>query len=190
MNLPQKLLAIFSESEGELRNQPWFDSDWTICSGYWDDPRYSDTVVLKLSKKNWSSTFPITLYGGAEIHYAAWIDEKSLNKRELLFGMHVFGYPMIESKKVRKKDFTDWFRSEHGDTVLSWSYHSINKGSQVPYAGHFRFETYSDVKKFMVEDFGRFVSLANSIDDRLSELKETYEGHIKSLQTTPASHRA
>ncbi len=189
MNLPQELLTTFSKSEELLKKQTWFTSDWSTSSGHWDDPRYPDTVVLKLSKRNWTTIFPITLYQGAEIHYAAWIDEKSYKKKELVFGMHVFGYPMIKNKKVRKKDFTDWFRSEHGDTILSWNHHSIKKGLQVPYAGRFRFETYSDLSTFMTEDFCRFVSLSDSIENRLSDLKETYDGHIKSFQTTSASRR-
>ncbi|MGJ8678595.1 MAG: hypothetical protein ACSHX0_13865 [Akkermansiaceae bacterium] len=175
MNLPHELLTTFSESEELLKQQPWFNSDWTTSSGQWDDPRYSDTVVLKLSKRNWTTTFPITLYQGAEIHYAAWVDEKSYKKKELVFGMHVFSYPMIDSKKARKKDFTDWFRSKHGHTVLSWNHHRISKGPQVPYAGSFKFKAFSDIQFFMLEDFNRFASLAESIDTRLAEIKNMYE---------------
>jgi len=175
MNLPKELQTIFSDAKEELFKRDWFGSDWTACSGHWDDPRYTDTVVLKLSKKNWSTVFPITLYDGAEIHYAAWIDEKSFSKKELIFGMHVFAYPMINSKKVRKKDFTDWFRSEHGDTVQSWNYHTISMGPQVPYAGRFKFDDLSEIQGFMVSDFSRFASLATSIDERLTQLKEAYQ---------------
>ncbi len=82
---------------------------------------------------------------------------------------------MIESKKVRKRDFTDWFRTRHGETVLSWNHHSITKGPRVPYAGRFKFETPSEILDFLEEDFGRFASLSDSIDQRLTELKELYD---------------
>ena len=175
MNLPEELLTVFAGSEKRLNRKSWFGSEWMSCSGFWDDERYTDTIVLKLSKKDWSSSVPMTLYAGGEIHYAAWIDQNSFKKKELVFGMHVFGYPMIHSKKVRKKDFTDWFRSTHGESIQAWGNHTVSKGPQVPYAGTFKFETFPELEDFMVEDFDRFSQLANSIDEGLSQLKAEYE---------------
>lgn len=174
MNLPNELVTVFSEAEDTIRGQDWYDDDWSCCSGQWEDPRYSDTIVLKLSRREWSSCFPITLYEGAEIHYAAWVDEKSFAKNEVVFGMHVFGFPMIADPKVRKGDFTDSFRERCRETIHGWGHHDVKRGPRVPYGGTYRFGVGDDLRLFLVNDFRRFASLKGEIDSILVVIREKY----------------
>lgn len=163
------------EAEGMLRGEGWYDDDWTSCAGYWDDPRYSDTIVLKLSRREWSSCFPITLYEGAEIHYAAWVDEKSIRRNEVVFGMHLFAFPMIENSRVKKGDFTDPFRERLGKRIVEWGHHDVKRGPRVPYGGKYRFESGDDLMDFLVGDFGRFASLKDSVESLLAEVRDKWD---------------
>ncbi len=76
MTFPGALLDCFSDVEKGIRSAPWFDGEWSACSGLWETERYPATVVLRLTRRNWASVFPATLTSRAEIQYAAWVDEK------------------------------------------------------------------------------------------------------------------
>lgn len=174
--MPSEILDCFMEAEGMLREQKWYDEEWTSCAGYWDDLRYSDTIVLKLSRREWSSCFPITLYEGAEIHYAAWVDEKSIGRNEVVFGMHVFAFPMIENPRAKKGDFTDPFRERLGERILGWGHHDVKRGPRVPYGGKYRFESEAELREFLFLDFQRFVSLQEDIDALLAIIRSKWGG--------------
>jgi hypothetical protein len=64
---PNPILESFSAVEEAIRRLAWFTPDWSCCSGLWRTGRYAETVVLRLSKRNWSPVFPISMDKGGEI---------------------------------------------------------------------------------------------------------------------------
>jgi len=100
MTILQSHVNCFSATAEALRALPWFTADWSCCSGLWKTDRYPDTLVIRLTKRNWSSVFPITLHKGGEIQYAAWIDSKLLAASTVRFEMHLFAFPT--KKKIKK----------------------------------------------------------------------------------------
>jgi hypothetical protein len=171
MDFPDDVIAAFASVEAMIKRREWFSTDWSCCSGLWQTEKYGDTVVLRLTKKNWSSVHPAdSLYAGGEIQYAAWIDPKLFRRNEVRFEMHVFGFVGGGRKKIRKGDFTNAFRERAGARIRGFEHHDMERGGAVPYAGKYRYAGKDDLEAFLVRDFDNFASLAPLVDGRLGEL--------------------
>ena len=168
MSFPGDLLECFSGAEKSIRRAPWFDDDWSACSGLWKTERYPATVVLRLTRRNWSSAFPATLTSGAEIQSAAWADEKLHMRSKVRFEFHIFAFP--GRRKIKKRDFTDSFRKTNSAAIATFGFHHTDRGPAVPYAGEYQYKDPRDLHDFLVRDFSNFASLAGSIDELLGSL--------------------
>lgn len=170
MDFPDDSIAAFASAEAMIRKRAWFSADWSCCSGLWETEKYEDTVVLRLTKENWSSVHPAdSLYVGGEIQYAAWIDPKLFRRNEVRFEMHVFGF-VGGGKKIRKGDFTNVFREKAGARIRELGHYDTERGRAVPYAGKYRYTGANNLVAFLVRDFDNFASLAPLMDERLGEL--------------------
>jgi hypothetical protein len=169
MKFPSTLLDAFSAAKATIKNRPWFRDSWSCCSGLWQPEKYGDTVLLRMSKSSWSSVYPISLEKGAEIQYAAWIDQKLFERKELRFEMHLFSFPPGYGK-IKKGDFTDPFRRENKDRIRDFGHHDTKRGPAVPYAGAWQFSDPAGLTDFLVKDFCGFASLAPSVDKNLQRL--------------------
>jgi len=152
-----------------IRQEPWFDDEWSCCSGLWQPERYGNTVLIRMAKRDWVSSHPITLTTGGEIQYAAWIDEGLAAQSTLRFELHVFS--LLAPRKVKKGDFTDPFRRENHTTIRAFGHHDIKRGPAVPYAGSYPYRDARDLKDFLIRDFSRFATLAHSVDEHLRRVR-------------------
>jgi hypothetical protein len=168
MTYPTTILASFAAAEKSIRRLPWYDADWSCCSGLWKTERYPSTVVMRLTKRNWSSVFPVSLNKGGGIQYAAWIDEKLHRASTVRFEMHLFSFPT--GRRIRKGDFTGPFRKENQAAISAFGYHDTNRGPGVPYAGAYPYKSVQDLNDFLIRDFGNFASLAGAIDRGLAKV--------------------
>jgi hypothetical protein len=164
--IPDSVLKSFAAAEAAIQQSSWYDARWSCCSGLWRTDRYGDTVVLRLTKKNWSSVFPVSVDEGGEIQYAAWIDEKLHRRSTVRFEMHVFSF--LSRRNIRKRDFTLPFRQRNGLVIRAFGFHDTDKGPNVPYGGAYRYKDLEDLNNFLVRDFANFASLADSIDEHLA----------------------
>jgi hypothetical protein len=169
MTFPGSIVESFSAVEEGIRKLPWFDGSWSCCSGLWSTEQYGDTVVLRITKKNWCSVFPASVEEGGEIQYAAWVDEKLHRRSTVRFEMHVFS--LLTGKKVRKRDFTDHFRQRNQSAINGFGFHDTNRGPGIPYAGTYRYKDLEDLASFLTKDFSNFASLSESIDEYLAMLE-------------------
>ncbi len=165
---PGALAESFAGAEKAIRRMPWFKDRWSCCSGMWKTEKYGDTLVLRLTKDNWSSANPITLEEGGEIQYAAWIDEKLYRRSTVRFEMKVFGF--LSSRRIRKGDFTSAFRRRNRAAIESFGHHDIKRGPSVPYAGAYKYQDSEDLMEFIVRDCSNFASLSGSVDEQLKNL--------------------
>lgn len=161
------ILRLFAGLEEQVKKSPWFDDEWSCCSGLWTTKRYGDTALLRLTKRNWSSVFPVTLYSGGEIQYAAWVDEKLLRKSMVEFEMHVFGFP--KGTKLKKSNFANAFRTRNQSAIDSFGFHHAKRGPAVPYSGSYVYKDTGDLADFILGDFSNFASLSGSVDQILAE---------------------
>jgi hypothetical protein len=169
MTFPDSILKSFVLVEDAIRRLLWFDRDWSCCSGLWRTKRYEDTILLRATKRNWSSVFPVSVDEGGEIQYAAWIDEKLHRSSIVRFEMHVFSF--LTRKKIKKGDFTYGFRKQNESAIKAFGFHDIKRGPSVPYAGAYAYSNLKDLNNFLITDFSNFASLSDSIDEHLARLK-------------------
>ena len=159
-------MESFAVAAEAIQRLPWFTADWSCCSGLWKTERYPDAVVLRLTKRNWSSVFPVSLHEGGEIQYAAWIDEKLQRRSTVRVEMHVFSW--LTKKKIRKGDFTEAFRTRNEAAIRTFGSHDTERGPAVPYAGEYKYKDLQDLHGFLIWDFSNFASLSDSIDEHLA----------------------
>jgi hypothetical protein len=171
MNDLTHYLNYFSEAESRIKRLNWYNEYWSCCSGLWETKEYGNTVLIRITKINWTNTFPITCYEGGEIQYAAWIDSKLLAVNKIRFELHIFNIPGIEKKKVKKSDFTQSFRDNAHVKIMEFGNHDIDRGPAVPYAGEFKFSNPDELISFIVNDFINLYSVSDIIDNELRKLK-------------------
>lgn len=170
MAFPDSFLKSFAAVKEAIQQSTWYDARWSCWSGLWRTERYGDTVVLRLTNKNWSSVFPISVDKGGEIQYAAWIDEKLHRFSVVRFEMHVFSF--LSRRKIRKRDFTGPFRKRNESAIQAFGFHDMERGPSVPYAGAYRYKDLEDLNDFLIRDFSNFASLSGSIDEHLAILAD------------------
>jgi hypothetical protein len=166
MTFPLPIVKAFAVAEEVIQQLPWFNADWSCCSGLWKTERYPDAVVFRLTKRNWSSVFPVSLHKGGEIQYAAWIDEKLHRRSTVRVEMHIFSF--LTHKKIKKGDFTEPFRTRNQSVIKTFGFHDTDRGPAVPYAGEYKYKDIRDLQDFLIRDFSNFTSLADSIDEYLA----------------------
>lgn len=123
---------------------------------------------MRLTKRNWSSTFPVTLEEGGEIQFAAWVDRKLHDRSTIRSEMHIFSFP--GGRKIKKGDFTGPFRARNQSIIEAFGSHDTNRGPAVPYAGEYRYKGAQDLRDFLIRDVSNFASLSDSIDEHLAKL--------------------